>query len=176
MIKFITGNTNKLAEIKAVLVDLEQLDIDLPEIQSLNPQEIVEYKLKTALEHQIGDIIIEDTSLYAEGLKGLPGPLIKWFMKALGAKGLANNILATGNNRAEAKTIIGYADSSGATHYFEGSVKGQIVMPRGETTFGWDPIFQPDGSDLTFAEMGLAEKNKISMRRQAAQKLMKFIN
>ena len=176
MIKFITGNINKFAEVKAVLADLERLDIDLPEIQSLDPQEIVEFKLKTALEHVSGDIIIEDTSLYIEGLHGLPGPLIKWFMKAMGREGLAKNVLATGNDRAEAKTIIGYADSDGKTSYFEGVVAGRIVMPQGETTFGWDPIFIPDDSEMTFAEMGIEEKNKISMRREAAQKLKYFLN
>lgn len=176
MIKFITGNLNKFAEIKAVLPDLEQLEIDLPEIQSLDPQEIVEFKLKTALEHISGNIIIEDTSLYMEGLHGLPGPLIKWFMQAMGREGLAKTVLASGNDRAEAKTIIGYADNEGQTFYFEGTISGRIVMPQGETSFGWDPIFQPDGSEVTFAEMGLAEKNKISMRRLAAQKLANFLN
>lgn len=176
MIKFITGNVNKFAEVKAVLADLEQLDIDLPEIQSLDPQEIVEFKLKTALEHVPGNIIIEDTSLFIEGLHGLPGPLIKWFMKAMGREGLARTVLATGNDRAEAKTIIGYADSNGQTFYFEGVIAGRIVMPVGETTFGWDPIFMPDGSEVTFAEMGIDQKNEISMRRQAAQKLADFLN
>jgi non-canonical purine NTP pyrophosphatase (RdgB/HAM1 family) len=176
MIKFITGNVNKFAEVKAVLADLEQLDIDLPEIQSLDPQEIVEFKLKTALEHVPGNIIIEDTSLFIEGLHGLPGPLIKWFMKAMGREGLARTVLASGNDRAEAKTIIGYADSNGQTFYFEGVISGRIVMPTGETTFGWDPIFMPDGSEVTFAEMGTDQKNEISMRRQAAQKLADFLN
>lgn len=176
MIKFITGNINKFAEVKAVLTDLERLDIDLPEIQSLDPQEIVEFKLKTALEQVSGNIIIEDTSLFMEGLHGLPGPLIKWFMKAMGREGLAKTVLASGNDRAEAKTIIGYADSDGNTSYFEGVITGRIVMPQGETSFGWDPIFLPDGSAMTFAEMGIEEKNKISMRREAAQKLKYFLN
>jgi len=175
MLKFITGNINKFAEVKVIFPELERLDIDLPEIQSLDPREIVEFKLKSALEHVPGGIIIEDTSLYFDGLNGLPGPLIKWFLKALGCAGLAKMALASGNDKAEAKTIIGYADSDGNTFYFEGVVAGRIVAPRGETSFGWDPIFEPDGHDLTFAEMGIEEKNKISMRRQAAQKLKDFL-
>lgn len=174
--KFITGNANKFLEIQAILPDVEQLDIDLPEIQSLNPQEIIEFKLCAALEHiSEGCIIVEDTSLYFEGINGLPGPLIKWFMKALGREGLAKLVIATGNNRAEAKTIIGYANEKGEINYFEGTIRGQVVMPLGETSFGWDPIFMPDGYDITFAEMGIEEKNKISMRRQAAQKLKDFL-
>ncbi len=175
MIKFITGNINKFAEVKAVLPDIEQLDIDLPEIQSLDPQEIVAFKLKAALDHVPGNFIVEDTSLYLDGLHGLPGPFIRWFMKAIGREGLAKLALSSGNDRAEAKTIIGYVDGQGEISYFEGTISGRIVMPLGETSFGWDPIFQPDGYDNTFAEMGIHEKNKISMRRQAAQKLADFI-
>jgi non-canonical purine NTP pyrophosphatase (RdgB/HAM1 family) len=177
MIKFITGNANKFLEVVNILPEVEQLDIDLPEIQSLDPQEIIAFKLKAALEHvPEGHIMVEDTSLYFEGLNGLPGPLIRWFMKGLGREGLAKLVISTGNNRAEAKTIIGYADAKGEINYFTGAISGQIVFPFGETSFGRDPIFQPDGYDTTFAEMGLEEKNKISMRRQAAQKLADFLN
>ena len=176
MMKFITGNINKFIEVEAVIPEIQQLDIDLPEIQSLDPQEIVAFKLKAALDHVSGNFIVEDTSLYLDGLHGLPGPFIRWFLKAIGREGVAKLALASGNDRAEAKTIIGYADEDGGTHYFEGSIKGRIVMPLGETSFGWDPIFQPDGYDVTFAEMGLDQKNEISMRRQAAQKLADFLN
>jgi non-canonical purine NTP pyrophosphatase (RdgB/HAM1 family) len=176
MIKFITGNINKFHEVKAVIPEIELLDIDLPEIQSLDPKEIVTFKLKAAIDHLPGNFIVEDTSLYLEGLHGLPGPFIRWFMKAMGREGIAKMAIASGNNRAEAKTIIGYADDNGDFHYFEGTIAGQIVMPLGETSFGWDPIFQPDGYDVTFAEMGVHEKNQISMRHQAAQKLADFFS
>ena len=173
--KFITGNINKFIEVESIIPEISQLDIDLPEIQSLDPEEIVAFKIKAALDHVPGNFIVEDTSLYLDGLHGLPGPFIRWFMKAIGREGLAKLALSSGNDRAEAKTIIGYADSKGEIHYFEGSIKGRIVMPLGETSFGWDPIFQPDGHDSTFAEMGISEKNKISMRRIAAQKLADFL-
>jgi len=175
MLTFITGNDNKFNEVKAIIPEIEQLDIDLPEIQSLDPQEIVEFKLKAALENLPGNFIVEDTSLYLEGLHGLPGPFIRWFMKAMGREGLAKMAIASGNDNAEARTIIGYADDNGGTHYFEGRITGRIVMPMGETSFGWDPIFLPDGHESTFAEMGTEEKNEISMRRQAAQKLADFL-
>jgi non-canonical purine NTP pyrophosphatase (RdgB/HAM1 family) len=175
-IHFITGNANKFAEVSAVLTDVKQLDLDLPEIQSLDPEEIITAKLHAALEHVPGNVLVEDTSLYLEGLHGLPGPLIRWFLKAMGRDGLAKLTLSSGNDRAIAKTVMGYADANGETHFFEGAIHGRIVMPLGETSFGWDPIFQPDGHDITFAEMGFEEKNKISMRRQAAQKLQDFLD
>lgn len=175
MIKFITGNKNKFEEVKAVLPDIEQLDIDLPEIQETDARAIIKAKLQEALNHQKGEFIVEDTSLYLECLNGLPGPLIKWFLKSMGNNGLATLVEKMGNDKAEARTIIGYAKNHEEIYFFEGAVKGRIVALRGDTHFGWDPIFLPDGYEKTFAEMGTEEKNKISMRKMAASKLKEFL-
>lgn len=172
---FITGNKNKFREIKALLPEVEQLDIDLPEIQTTDAREIIEAKLLEALKHKKGEFIIEDTSLYFDCLNGLPGPLIKWFMKALGNAGLYDITKKYGNPRAEAKTIIGYAKNQDELYFFEGAIKGKIIPPSGETKFGWDPIFQPDGFEKSFAEISEDEKNSISMRRQAVNKLKTFL-
>ena len=175
MIYFITGNKNKLGEVKLVLPDVEQLDIDLPEIQEIDAKEIIRKKLLEALNHAKGEFIVEDTSLYLDCLKGLPGPLIKWFLKTVGNNGLAEIAEKLGNDRAEAKTIIGYAKNHEEIYFFEGAIKGRIVEPRGESNFGWDPIFLPDVHTKTFAEMNREEKNEISMRRNALNKLSEFL-
>jgi len=175
MIYFVTGNRNKFEEAREILPDLEQLDIDLPEIQETDAKEIIRKKLEEALAHQKGEFIVEDTSLYFECLGNLPGPLIKWFLKEMGNAGLANLAQKMGNNRARAVAILGYAKSPEEIYFFEGSVPGQIVPPRGETNFGWDPIFLPEGGEITFAEMDREEKNKISMRRAALEKLKEFL-
>lgn len=175
MIYFITGNQNKFNEVKLILPDVEQLDIDLPEIQEINAKEIVKNKLLESLNHIEGEFIVEDTSLYFDCLKGLPGPLIKWFLKTIGNNGLAEITEKLGNNKAEAKTIIGYAKNYEEIYFFEGEIKGEIVKPRGESNFGWDPIFLPDGYKKTFAEMSQEEKNEISMRRNALNKLKEFL-
>jgi len=172
---FITGNKNKLAEVKSILPDVEQLDIDLPEIQSIDAKEIITAKLLEALKHQKSEFIVEDTSLYFDCLNGLPGPLIKWFMKTIGNEGLFNLVEKLGNNRAEAKTMIGYAKSKDNIQFFEGSIKGKIVKATGKTDFGWDPIFQPDGHDKSFQQMSKDEKNSISMRRIALNKLKDYL-
>jgi len=172
---FITGSKNKLNEAKSVIPIVEQLDIDLPEIQDVDARKIIKAKLLEALNHRKAEFIVEDTSLYFECLGGLPGPLIKWFMKTIGNEGLSNIIAKLGNAKAEAKTIIGYAKSPEEIYYFEGSIKGNIVYPRGKSNFGWDPIFQPEGYSKSFAEMGQDEKNKISMRRLALNKLKEFM-
>lgn len=172
---FITGNKNKFEEVKTILPEAEQLEIDLPEIQEIDGHEIIKAKLAEAIKSNKGELIVEDTSLYLDCLNGLPGPLIKWFLKAVGAKGIADMTQKLGNDKAEAKTIIGYA-KNGEVKFFEGLIHGQIVAPQGETTFGWDPIFKPKGYDKTFAQMSRQEKNEISMRRLALSKLKQFLN
>lgn len=156
---FITGNKGKLAEVQSILGNVEALDIDLPEIQSLDAREIIKAKLEEAQKHQTGEFIVEDNSLYLEGIKGLPGPLIKWFMKTVGNDGLYKMAEAFGNFNAEAKVIIGYSSPTGEISFFEGNTKGTIVSSRGSEGFGWDPIFQPEGYDKTFGEMSAEEKN-----------------
>jgi len=173
---FITGNKNKFAEVKSVLSDIEQLDMDLPEIQDFDPHKVVRAKLIEALNHKDGEFIVEDTSLYLDCLGGLPGPFIKWFLKIMGNKGIAEMVQKLGNDRAEAKTIIGYAKNHEEIYFFEGSVSGKIVSPKGESGFGWDPILMPDGHTKTFAEMGEEEGRSIKMRRIAALKLKEFLS
>ncbi|MES2953155.1 MAG: non-canonical purine NTP pyrophosphatase [Patescibacteria group bacterium] len=171
---FITGSASKLSEVKAILADVEQLGIDLPEIQDIDPHTIIRAKLEEARKHQEGDFIVEDTSLYFDALNGLPGPLIKWFMKTVGNDGLYKIAEAYGNFGVEAKTIVGYS-SGDKIEFFEGSIRGSIVKPRGETGFGWDPIFEPTGYDKTFAELEPSLKNSISMRKVAVEKLKTYL-
>jgi len=173
---FITENKNKFEEVKSVIPDIEHLDMELPEIQEMDPKKIIEAKLKEALNHKAGEFIVEDTGLYLKCLKGLPGPLVKWFLKTIGLDGLAQITKKLGSNRAEAKTIIGYAKNHEEIYFFEGSVAGQIVSPRGKSNFGWDPIFQPDGHSQTFAEMAPKERQSLKMRRVAALKLKEFLD
>lgn len=65
---FITGNKGKFAEVQSILGNAEVLDIDLLEIQSLDAHEIIKAKLEEAQKHQVGEFIVEDTSLYFEAL------------------------------------------------------------------------------------------------------------
>ena len=171
---FITASKNKFQEVKAILDEIEQLNLDLPELQELDAKKIIEDKLKKALDnHPDKEFIVEDTSLYINSLNGLPGPLIKWFLKSVGENGIYN---LSPNGDAEAKTIIGYTKNENEFHFFEGSIKGKIVFPRGKNGFGWDRIFQPSGHNKTFAEMTKEEKFKISMRTVAVNKLKNFLS
>jgi non-canonical purine NTP pyrophosphatase (RdgB/HAM1 family) len=172
---FITGNKNKFEEVKSILGNIEQLDIDLPEIQDIDARKVIRAKLLEALNYKNAEFIVEDTSLYFNCLNGLPGPLIKWFMEAIGNEGLFNVVQKLKNDKAKAKTIIGYAKNEEEIYFFEGSIRGKIVRSKGTSGFGWDPIFQPEGFSKTFAEMSKEDKNFTSMRRIALNKLNEFM-
>jgi inosine triphosphate pyrophosphatase len=172
---FITGNIDKFKEICSNIPSIKQLDIDLPEIQETDAYEIIKEKLRASFAYKQDEFIVEDTSLYCECLNGLPGPLIKWFLKSLGTEGLFRIVQTLGNTNAIAKSIIGYARNYDEIYFFEGILEGKLVAPRGINGFGWDSIFVPDGNIKTFAEMDENEKNNISMRRVALNKFKEFI-
>ena len=174
---FITGNKDKFSEVQSLLgMPLYQLDLDLPELQSLDAKEIVRHKLLTAEEYAKGAYMVEDSSLYLGCLENtLPGPFIKWFEKTVGIEGIASLAERLGDTNAEAKTIVGYAESSGEMRFFEGALHGHIVRPRGTNDFGWGPIFVPDGYEKTFGEMTREEKHTISMRGIAVRRLREFL-
>ncbi len=174
---FITGNKNKFQEVKAFVPKVEQLDLELTEIQEIDAQKIISAKLDEAFKHNKGQFIVEDTSLYLDCLNGLPGPLIKWFLKTVGNDGLAEIATKLRNNRATAISLVGYAGNKRDIHFFEGKVAGTIVKPRGTNGFGWDMIFQPKGSIKTFAEMTTEEKNgvKMNMRKLAIKQLKSYL-
>lgn len=173
---FITGSKGKFTEVASIVNNIKHLDIDLPEIQEIDQKKIITAKLHEAFKHHSGEFIVEDTSLYLDCLNGLPGPLIKWFLKTIKTEGVAKIAESYGNTKAVAKTFIGYAKSNTDIHFFEGEVTGNVVYPRGEYGFGFDPIFQPKGSLKTFGQMKLSEKKQYSMREIAAQKLNNFLN
>lgn len=174
-IQFITGNANKFKEAQKIISELEQLDIDLPEIQEIDAHEVIKAKLIEAQKHHGGVFVVEDTSLYLDCLNGLPGPLIKWFEKTIGNEGLYDIAKKYDDYGAQAKTIVGYSDESGNIEFFEGMLEGKIVSPRGENDFGWSPIFELENIGKTFAQMSAEEKNDVSMRKIAFEQLKKFL-
>jgi inosine triphosphate pyrophosphatase len=172
---FVTGNEKKFAEAKVFFSDLEQLDIDLPEIQSLSSQEIISWKLKVASEKFPNrHLIVEDTSLVFHAWNGLPGPLVKWYLQTVGDKGIWQMIQSFSDKRASAICTIGYSDGE-KTEFFEGIVTGTIVEPTVDSHFGRDALFQPDGFDKTFAHMTKEEKNVVSHRGKALQLLQNYL-
>jgi len=185
---FVTGNEGKLREVNMILAegsaDSAQLafsspldDIDLPELQG-SPDEIARDKISFAVKEVMGPCVIEDTSLCFNALGGLPGPYIKWFLKAIHHQGLNNLLAAYPDKSAYALCVFAFCAGPGQpVHVFEGRTEGKIVPARGPAdAFGWDPVFEPiEGRGRTYAEMPKEEKNLISHRRRALEKLRKFL-
>lgn len=169
---FITGNENKFSEAKQIIPQIEQLNIDLPEIQG-NSQQIIEAKLQEAQKLANGNFFVEDVSLNIHCLEHLPGPYIKWFLKQIGPQGIYDLVKRYDNPKAEAIATIGISQNGKLT-FVQGKITGKIVPPRGEG-FGFDPIFMPEGHMVTFAQMAKEEKNEISHRRLALEELKKTI-
>ena len=178
-ITFLTGNAGKLSEAEAILgnrVRAPESLIDLPEIQALNTEEIIEAKLLEAQKHFQGSLVVDDTSLYfTEWDSGkLPGPLIKFFFENSGLNGLVSLAGKVGRE-ALVETQLGFFDAeSGAISFFSGTLQGNISSsPRGDNGFGWDAIFEYQGK--TFAEMTQEEKLTVSTRKIAFEKLREAI-
>ncbi|MCF7872373.1 RdgB/HAM1 family non-canonical purine NTP pyrophosphatase [Candidatus Woesearchaeota archaeon] len=173
-LKFITGNTNKYDEATKILSNIEEIEqiyIDLDEIQSMDSKEIIKHKLEQAKKYEKNNFFVEDTSLNLLCLNGFPGPLIKWLYKKIGIQGIYELCKKYENYEATATITIGYLDKNNEEHYFEGKVAGKIVSPRGNNGFVWDNIFMPKEHKKTYAEMTKEEKNKISPRKIALEKL-----
>jgi XTP/dITP diphosphohydrolase len=184
---FATNNAHKLEEIQAAIGDalevigLEQagIDIDIPEPHDTLQANATE---KSQTIHRITgeNCFSEDTGLEVEALNGEPGVLSaryagedKAFDKNIDK--LLTKLGQETNRRARFRTVISLI-WEGREWFFEGICEGAITYEKhGEGGFGYDPVFIPAGHTRTFAEMPLEEKNLISHRRQAADKLVSFL-
>ncbi|XP_009891206.1 PREDICTED: inosine triphosphate pyrophosphatase [Charadrius vociferus] len=149
--------------------------LEMPEYQG-EPDEISVQKCREAARQVRGPVIVEDTCLCFNALGGLPGPYIKWFLEKLKPEGLYK--LLAGFEDKSAYALCTFAFSTGnpeePVKLFKGQTHGLIVEPRGPRDFGWDPCFQPDGYNQTYAELPKAVKNSISHRYRALSELSAF--
>ncbi|KAH9030106.1 Ham1-like protein [Lactarius pseudohatsudake] len=177
---FVTGNAGKLQEVREILaqgeaIDIESRDLDLPEIQGTT-QEIALEKCRRAAEVIGGPVITEDTALCFEAMNGLPGPYIKFFLRELGHEGLNHMLDGFPTRAAWALCTFAYSAGPGTEPVlFEGRTDGRIVPARGPPKFGWDPVFEAEDTGLTYAEMEATQKNAISHRGRALQKLRAYL-
>eukprot|EP01024_Parvocaulis_polyphysoides_P075988 TRINITY_DN9844_c0_g1_i1.p1 TRINITY_DN9844_c0_g1~~TRINITY_DN9844_c0_g1_i1.p1 ORF type:complete len:269 (-),score=61.98 TRINITY_DN9844_c0_g1_i1:403-1170(-) len=180
---FATGNQNKLLEVKAILsvgseklpFDIVAKKLDLPELQG-EPEDIAKEKALIASKLVGGGVLVEDTCLCFNALKGLPGPYVKWFLDKTGHDGLVKLLEGYDDKSGYAQCTFAYCEGPGTeAHVFVGKTDGLIVPAQGPPDFGWDPIFQPEGYELTYAEMEKEEKNKISHRYRALELVKKFL-
>jgi non-canonical purine NTP pyrophosphatase (RdgB/HAM1 family) len=172
MLTLVTSNPNKKIEVEEILVGVEITTkaLELPEIQSMDLKEIVTAKAKAAYAMVGAPVLVEDVSFELECLNGFPGPFIKWWQQVVGYE-LAVEI-ANLQNKYGAVARCGAAYCSGDdVRYAEGVVKGRLTTKKGESGFGFDPYFIPDGHERTFAQMGPEAKNGLSHRARAFKEL-----
>jgi XTP/dITP diphosphohydrolase len=173
---FVTSNENKIKEAQAILdIPISIIKLDLPEIQSLDPEEIINHKAKIAYEKIKKPLLVEDVSFLVDSWGGFPGPFIKYLQKAGGNELFLRMMSNEKNRKASAIATIGLHTGTDII-LFSGRVDGQIVQSiRGVNGWGFDFIFQPDGEQRTFAQMSDEEKNKLSHRYRALAKLKAFL-
>lgn len=138
--------------------------VALDELQSLDIHEIVEHKARQAYTVIGKPVLVEDSALVFHALGKLPGPYIKWFLEELSLERICQ-LLRDDDNRS-ATVTVSFCWFDGVTiQFFDGALDGRIsAEPRGVGGFGFDPIFIPDGSEHTYAEMGDEEINRYSIR------------
>ena len=185
---FATNNQNKVDEIRSVLgksfdiITLKEagINIDIPEPHDTLEANASE-KSKTIFNLTHKNCFSEDTGLEVGALNGEPG------VKSARYAGenrsfedniekLLSNLVSENNKAARFRTVISLI-LDGKEYFFEGICPGKIISTKkGVNGFGYDAVFIPDGSDKTFAEMEMEEKNRFSHRKKAMQKLIEFLN
>lgn len=141
-LNFITGNPNKLAEVRAILsasaphITLTSQPLDLVEIQG-TVEEVTLDKCRRAAAAIQGPVLVEDTCLRFRAMKELPGPYIKWFMLALGPQELYKMLEGFEDKTVTAVATFGYSAGPGSEPVlFQGRTEGRLVRSRGPTVFG----------------------------------------
>lgn len=186
-IVFATNNQHKLVEVRAVLGDemeiisLEQLDCndEIPETgNTLEANALIKAKY---INEKFGlDCFADDTGLEVDALGGEPGVYSARYAgeeqnSRKNMEKLLENLANTNHRSARFRTVIAFIENENI-HYFEGIIEGEIIKEsRGNTGFGYDPIFVPAGYSKTFAELGADEKNKISHRALAVKKFADYL-
>ncbi|HKL91999.1 MAG TPA: non-canonical purine NTP diphosphatase [Bacteroidales bacterium] len=185
---FASNNAHKLGEIQQLLGDrfviksLRDLGCteDIPENEA-TLEGNAQAKARFVHEKYGCDCFADDTGLLVESLDGAPGVYSARYAgpecnSVRNIEKLLKELEGKSNRKAAFKTVISLIQGE-EVYFFEGSVKGSIASAcLGNDGFGYDPVFIPEGSDLSFAEMSLSEKNKISHRARAVRALVDYLN
>ncbi len=185
IIYFITGNNHKFKEIKK-LFQKEEIDYDLKqktaatiEVQASSIKEVALFKLNSIKTNFNNSYFVEDAGFFIDDpLKGFPGVYSKFVFNTIGNNGIIKLINNYGNTAAHFEAVIAlYFQPLDKNFIFEGSIEGKVSKEiRGTSGFGYDPIFIPNElPNNTFAELSIEEKNSISHRAKAWQKMLNFL-
>ncbi len=191
-IVFATNNAHKLSEIRQILGHrIEVLSLsdigchaDIPETADTLEGNALQ-KAEYVVDHYHISCFADDTGLEVDALGGAPGVFSARYAgeghdSEANMSKLLGELEENNNRKARFRTVIALITLDGdhrEVNTFEGIVEGQITHERhGDEGFGYDPIFQPDGYDKTFAQLGMDIKNHISHRARATEKLARFLS
>lgn len=176
-ITFITGNVSKAAYLARHLKhSLKHRKLELDEIQSTDPEKVVEHKARQAYSELGSPVLVNDVSLSFRALGHLPGPYIRWFEAELGYEKLCRLLDPFGDRSAVARSTYGFYDGSDM-YFFKGILPGVVAdHPKGEGGFGWDPIFIPEGYTQTRAEMSHEDDLKTYLILNPFEEMKNFFN
>jgi len=166
-LRYITTNPGKVREAREYLDGVEALDYDYTEVQAPDLETVAAHGAREAFRHAGEPVIVDDAGLFVDGLDGFPGPYSAYVEDRLGVEGvwrLVERELSPDRRDASFRATVAFGDGD-RVETFEGSVAGEIVAPRGEGGFGYDPIFDHEGR--TFAELSTDAKNEVSHRGRA---------
>ncbi|MFB6106663.1 MAG: RdgB/HAM1 family non-canonical purine NTP pyrophosphatase [Halobacteriaceae archaeon] len=176
-LRFVTTNPGKVREATEYLAGrwtVEQFDYDYAEIQSDDLAAIAARGAREAFAAAGGDapVVVDDAGLFVDAFDGFPGPYSSYVEDTVGVDRLWRLTEPEDDHGAAFRCVVAFADAD-VTETFEGAVRGHVVAPRGEGGFGYDPIFEHDGT--TFAEMSTQRKNALSHRGRALAKLADWL-
>jgi len=170
---FVSSNNHKYSEAKKILdsfgINLGFLKSNLEEIQSNSLENIAMAKARDAFSKFKKPLIIEDDGLFIDSIQGFPGPYSSYIFKTIGNKGILN--LLKNNRKATFLSIITYCDKN-SLESFDGKLNGKISKTKKGKGWGFDPIFIPNNSKKTFAEIN--NKNELSHRYKALKQFSKW--
>lgn len=176
---FVTSNPHKFAEAERVLkqfgVIIRHARRSCPEIRGELPAVIAADSVRRLIGKVKPPFFVEDAGLFVEALNGFPGTYSAWAFKKIGLSGFLRLMKGVEDRRASFKSAVALYDGRKVT-VFEGEAKGRIAFrARGENGFGYDPAFVPEGSLKAFAELGDGEKDALSHRRKAVERMARFL-
>lgn len=177
----VSRNRKKVEELTRLAgasgIELVPLDVPKVEVQSESLMEVALYSATAAYLSVRKPLIVEDSGLFIKSLNMFPGAMSSYVFKTIGIRGVLKLMEGVGDREAFFESVIALAAPAlDGVRVFRGVVRGRIAEePRGTGGFGFDPIFVPEGYNVTFAEMSMEEKNAVSHRGAAFRALSRWL-
>lgn len=180
LLYFASSNTNKYYEIQSLIqqkrsqeIDIQFKKIDFTEIQSDKLFDVAADKVLQAFNIIKDKVFVEDDGLFIRSLNGFPGVYSSYVHKTLGNKGILDLLSNKDDRISTFQSIISFYDGK-EIKSFTGEIMGKITNSTTDGGWGFDPIFIPEGTDITFGQMNNSDKNKLSHRKIAFDKFYEW--